>query len=121
MTNYYTENLAEFGYREIEMLSDLLNAWMKDGLPDGFDQSGIKPAMNKLSGYVFLINDEFQVAMLNGDELEIFHSFPYSGAEGFLSELIEEHDPASLNKEDVEYVIDAAKVSGIDLPENWRS
>lgn len=92
MTDYYTENLADFGYREIEMLTEVLNAWVKNGLPDGFYNSGVKPAMNKLSGCVFLVNDDYQVAMMNGESLEIYHTLPYSGIEGFMSDILEEND-----------------------------
>lgn len=119
MNNYYTESLADFGIREIEQLNEILTTWIKNGLPDGFEYSGVKPAMNKNSGNVFLVNDEYQVAMLNGDELEIFHSLPYSGDEGFLADIIADNEPDSLNSDDLEYILQAAKSSDFELSEAW--
>lgn len=100
----YTENLADFGYRERVLLADLLNCWNANGLPDGFDCEQVRPAFNANSGHVFLVNADYQTAMLNGDTLELWHFLPYSGQEGFLSDLLDECDPASLNSEDLEYL-----------------
>jgi len=119
MTNYYTENLADFGYREIRMLRDILNAWVENGLPDNFDHEGVKPAMNMSSGFVFLVNGDYQVAMMNGDNLEEFYNLPYSGKEGFLSDIANENDPDDLHAEDVEYVLNAADIVGFDLQPPW--
>jgi len=119
MTDYYTENLADFGRYDIETLRDLLTAWIEQGLPNGFYDSGVKPAMNKNSGNVFLVNDDYQVAMLNDDKLEIFHSLPYSGEEGFLTDLITENDAHSLHSEDYEYLVNAADLSDLKLPNDW--
>jgi hypothetical protein len=119
MGNNYTENLAEFGSREIRMLSELLNAWMAQGLPDGFFNAGVKPAMNKMSGNVFLTNEEYQIAMMNGDKLESFYSLPYGGEEGFLCDLIDENSPADLHHEDVDYILNLAEAAAYDLPQLW--
>jgi hypothetical protein len=116
---YYTENLSDFGFREIKMLRDILNAWVENGLPDDFDHQGVKPAMNTASGYVFLVNEDYQVAMLNDNKLEIFHTLPYGGAEGFLSDLVEEYHPNDLNEDDVQYILNAADVAGFDLQPPW--
>jgi len=45
--------------------------------------------MNIQSGYVFLTNSEFQVAMMNGDKLEVFYTDFETGEEGFLEDLSE--------------------------------
>ena len=119
MDDYYTEDLSDFGYREIQMLNEILTAWIENRLPQGFEYSGVKPAMNKSNGNVFLVNKDYQVAMINGAELEIFHSLPYSGAEGFLSDLIAENEPDGLNSDDVEYIIHAAELSDFELSEAW--
>ncbi len=119
MTNYYTENLADFGMRETRMLKDILTAWVDNGLPDNFDNQGVHPAMNKSSGYVFLVNEDYQVAMLNGEDLEEFHSLPYGGAEGFLSDLVNEYAPDDLHTEDVDYILNAADIVGFDLQSPW--
>jgi hypothetical protein len=101
--SYYTENMGEFGYREIKELSKILNAWVENGLPIDFHQEEVKPAFNKNSGYVFLVNNEYQVCMLNGDKLDIWHTLPYSGEEGFLCDLLE-LDSDSLHQDDVDYI-----------------
>lgn len=85
-----TTDLSEFGYREIKMTSELLNAWIESGLPDNFDNDGVTVMMNKNSGNVFLTNTEYQVAMMNGDKLESFYSCPECGHEGFKDEM--EHE-----------------------------
>ncbi|WP_374950695.1 hypothetical protein [Mucilaginibacter sp.] len=116
MTNYYTENFAEFGFSEIKTLQEILSAWIKSGLPNGFDNDGVKPALNKNSGYVFLTNNEYQVAMLNESRLEIYHNLPYSGIEGFLEDIISEYTQEELHQEDLEYIRNAAEIDGITQP-----
>ena len=119
MTNeVYTENLADFGSRERKLLGEILAL----PLPDGFYEKGVKPAMNRNSGYVFLVNEDYQTAMINCDtgNLEIFHSTPYEGREGFLSDLTAE-DPEDYHHEDVEYIKAAAETEGFELPANWQN
>jgi hypothetical protein len=119
MTSHYTEDLSEFGYREISLLCELLNAWVTNGLPEHFGTGGVKPALNKMSGYVFLTNEDYEVAMLNGNTLEAFYSLPYSGEEGFLADLISEYHPGDLHGVDVAYILDLAEAAALDLPEAW--
>jgi hypothetical protein len=116
MENIYTENMADFGSRERKMAAELLAAQ----LPDGFSNEGVRLAMNKNSGYVFLMNDDYQVAMMNGNELAIFHTTPYEEHEGFLEDLLDEYSPDDLNGEDVRYLREAAENEGVDLPEAWQ-
>lgn len=78
-----TTDIADFGSRERRMLVDILKAWENQGLPNDFDQKGVVPMMNRNSGYVFLTNSEYQVAMMNGDKLEIWHNCFNCGHEGF--------------------------------------
>ena len=113
----YTEDLAEFGSRERTMAAELLAA----RLPDGFNDDGVKLAMNKNSGFVFLVNADYQCAMMNGDTLEIFHSTPYDGIEGFLSDLIDENEPGDLHREDAEYIIQCADNEGLELTGEWKA
>jgi hypothetical protein len=112
----YTENLADFGSRERRMAAELLAA----PLPDGFSDDGVKIAMNRNSGYVFLVNEDYQCAMMNGDTLEIFHSTPYDGHEGFLSDLLDEYKPDDLHADDAEYLRQAAEAESVELPEAWQ-
>lgn len=81
--NITTTNLADFGTREIDLLIDLLQTWRDQGLPDDFNDQEVVPMLNKNSGHVFLTNDDYQVAMLNGDKLESWYSCANCGQEGF--------------------------------------
>ena len=102
MSKVYTEDLSEFGYRELDEAGKLLSS-IKNGLPDDFDDAGIKIGFNKNSGYVFLTNEEYQVAMLDDKgKLYSFYSTPYEGHEGSLEELLEEYD--DMHPEDQEYI-----------------
>jgi hypothetical protein len=111
--DYYTENIADFGFREIEELRDILDAWVKNGgLPDDFYDEGVRPAFNRASGNVFLTNDDYQVCMLTSDgTLESFYSTPYSGHEGFYDDLMYEVDD-SWDEEDIQYLRDIAESRG---------
>lgn len=78
-----TTNIADFGYSELKELRRLIDAWMDQGLPEDFEGFEVHPMMNKNSGKVFLTNDEYQVAMMNGDKLESWYCCGYCGHEGF--------------------------------------
>ena len=118
MENYYTENLAEFGARERHIAGQMLIA----ELPDHFYTQGVRIAFNKNSGNVFLTNDDYQVAMFNGgNDLEIFHFTPYSGIEGFISDLVIECEPDDMHYEDARYILDSANLEGVELPDNWKN
>jgi hypothetical protein len=92
----YTEDLGKFGFIELDVAGDLLKAYARSGLPKDFSDSGVKLAFNINSGYVFLTNDECQVAIhtINRESGEIYlHSFytsPYEGKEGSLEDLEQE-------------------------------
>lgn len=119
MTDYYTENMAEFGMREIRELKDILTAWVDHGLPENFDNCNVRAAMNKHSGYVFLVNDDYMNAMLNDGKLEVFHYLDDERIEDFLSNIIAHYSPAELSSGDVEYVLANAKMEGIELKSPW--
>jgi hypothetical protein len=104
MQETYTEDLSKFGYREIAILKDILTLWVDSGLPADFSDDGVKPAFNISSGYVFLVNSDYQVCMPRGDSLEVWHTLPYSGEEGFILDLMEDLEASSLNPDDVEYI-----------------
>ena len=96
-----TINLADFGNRELEMVRDLLTAMLEQGLPDDFYNDEVVPMFNQSSGYVFLTNSDYQVAMLNGYKLESFYSSPYEGLEGFYDDLKEQYE--DMHEEDKEW------------------
>ena len=85
-----TADLSRFGHRERELAEELLKAWREQGLPDDFYNDGVNISFNTHSGYVFLTNEEYQVAMMNGDKLESFYTDFETGEEGFLDELSSE-------------------------------
>lgn len=114
-----TTDLADFALRERALVIALLQAWQEHGLPGGFDDDGVKLCLNTSSGYVFLTNSNFDVAMLNGESLEVFHSTPYDGHEGFLSDLLAKYSPDDLDGADEEYLRDCAEIEGCELPESW--
>ncbi len=89
--NGYTENLADFGYREQDEAKEIFAAWKKNGLPQDFENDGVRLAFNMNSGYVFLTNNEYQVAMSDGDALYSFYTSPYEGIEGSFEDLLDEY------------------------------
>ena len=114
----YTEDLVDFGSRERSIASNLLAL----PLPSGFCDDSVRLAMNKNSGFVFLVNSDYQCAMLNSvtGKLELWHSTPYNGYEGFLTDLLNEYTPDSLNSDDVEYLVQCAENEGVELPQTWK-
>ena len=106
--NVTTTNFADFGWRERRMAADLLVASCEQGFPDDFDDEGVEIMMNRNSGNVFFTNSEYQVCMLNGDDLESFYSTPYHGHEGFAEELQEmfEEEGDSWNQADIDFLRD---------------
>ena len=101
--NTTTTDLADFGYREKEIAGKLLIAMSNGELPDEFYDSGIQVMLNMKSGNVFLTNDEYQVAMFNGDKLEMFYFLPYGGEEGF-AEDFKDAKRKDYHKEDWDYI-----------------
>jgi hypothetical protein len=86
MESTTTTDLAEFGFRELDLAADLLKAYASHGL-DGFFHDGVQVMFNKNSGNVFLVNSDCQVAMMNGNTLEQFYSCPQCGHEGFKEDM----------------------------------
>lgn len=101
-----TTNLSDFGYRELAMLEEILKAMREQGLPDNFSDDEVVPMMNQNSGNVFLTNSDYEVAMMNGDTLEMFYTLPYNGNEGFVEDLIQQYKNDDIDREDFEYLAD---------------
>ena len=112
MTNATTTNLADFGARELYMVEQLLKAMREQGLPEDFYDNEVVPMFNRYSGNVFLTNSEYQVAMLNGDNLESWYFLSYHGNEGFLDELIDEYENGDVQEEDFEQLADICEQNG---------
>jgi len=104
-----TTNLAEFGNIEREEAGKLLTAYSRNrNVCPYFENKEVQVMMNTYSGNVFLTDENFNVLMLNGDNLEGFYNSPYSGHEGFFEELIEEWNE-DWDKEDSEWLYQLAK------------
>ena len=108
-----TTNLADFGRRELAETRDLLDAMLNNGLPDDFENEGVVVAFNRNSGYVFLTNDEYQVAMVDDDgKLYSWYFTPYYGHEGSYEDLLAEALDGDWDdevSEDYEYLKDLAE------------
>jgi hypothetical protein len=81
-----TTDLSRFGYREYAKLEQIIKAIREQGIPREMNV-GVYPMFNMNSGDVFLTNEYCDVAMMNGDKLEMFYSCPECGHEGFRDEL----------------------------------
>ena len=101
-----TKDLSKFGMREIGLLKDLLDAWLKHGLPDDFHYDEVVPMFNMNSGDVFLTNSDYQVAMEAEGKLESFYSCPICGHEGFKEDMQHNED----YKECQEYLKDIGAI-----------
>ena len=112
----YTEDFADICscWRERQMLIDIMRAWGDHGLPVDFNDDRARPAFNRNSGNVFLVNDDHQVAMLRGGKLESWYFCPYRGDEGFFDDLVREYP--NLHPEDQEYLRSVAEVRGESIP-----
>jgi len=109
-SNVYTENMADIMACSIERkeVLDIMQAWDKKGLPNNFYLENVRFAYNRNSGCVFLVNDDCQVLMMNGDVLEEFYTSPYEGHEGFIDDLFDEYmsDTDAWHIEDAEWLLD---------------
>lgn len=84
------------------MAGDLLTAYADN--PHVFDGQLEDVGFNENSGNVYLVSEDYDVAMMNGDTLEQFYSCPECGAEGFKDEIHEGDTPDTLNSECVRYM-----------------
>ena len=87
-----TTDLSQFGYRERAMAEELLHEWNNGNLPEDFYDDEVQIMMNTMSGNVFLTNSEFQVAMMNGGDLEMWYYCSECGNEGFQEDFDEDSD-----------------------------
>jgi hypothetical protein len=93
-----TSDLSKFGKIEIETAIELLKAYNEQGAEYLADNVHI--CFNYNSGYVFLVDDDNNVAMLNEDKLEQWFVCPSCGFEGFKEDFIKH----SKDKECQEYI-----------------
>jgi len=82
-----TQDLSKLGYREINQLADLLKAYAQNPILN----DGVKWEFNPMGDNLFLVDEDYNVAMMNGDDLELWHYCGYCGHEGFAEEF--KHEP----------------------------
>lgn len=92
MTN--TQDLSEFGYIELKEAAKLLTAYCEQ--PPNYLEEKIHIEFNLDSGCVFLTDEDYNVGMMNDDDLDQWHNCPECGNEGFLENLLEEANPCCL-------------------------
>jgi hypothetical protein len=90
-----TADLSDFGHRELKMAATLLAALSETHANLG---DGITLYLNTHSGFVFLSDEDYNVAMMNGSELEAFYSCPECGHEGFANEMLHGEDDAECRR-----------------------
>lgn len=116
-----TTDLSTFGYRELGIARDLLDAYINRD--DSVLGEGVHVAFNVDSGYVFLADEDYNTAMIEKGRLVDFHNSPYDGLEGTLEDLADElewalndNDGKSWNGEDIDWFVDtviAAQERGV--------
>jgi hypothetical protein len=79
-----TQDLSKLGYREIGQLADILKLYSENPNDCGLSY-GVKWEYNPDSDNLFLVDDDFNVAMVNDDtgKLERWHTCGNCGLEGF--------------------------------------
>lgn len=84
-----TQDLSKFGYREIDIAGKLLCVYAKkdDNNKTHFFGQVTGVEFNPNSGNVFLVDEDYNIAMMNGDKLEDFFFCPECGHEGFLEDM----------------------------------
>ena len=92
--NYLTEDITDIPLHEVVPLLTALDKWRNGEVhmtttkmfqASWYDQ-GTKVAMNNQSGYVFLTNEDFQVAMIDMERLTMFLNCGECGNEGLENE-----------------------------------
>lgn len=82
MTN--TNDLSQFGYDELEKARKLLKEYSKNKT---ILEGDVRIEFNPSSGNVFLLDENFNVCMLNNDKIERFYWCPICGHEGFKKDM----------------------------------
>jgi len=89
-------NFEGWGWREIAEGSKLLELFFDDKMTRKFhqvfqsDPNSLTIGFNDSSGYVWLQDEDYNVAMERNGKLDIFFTDPETGEEGFYDELSKE-------------------------------
>ena len=110
-----TQDLMKFGYRELDMAGDLLKA-LKDGNDTKFLGDNVAVEFNPNSGNVFLVDGDYNVAMMADGVLCDWHVLSYEGHEGFIEDLREMYQQGEITQEeDVEQLTSIAEAYDLDI------
>lgn len=96
-----TSDWSDFGHIEIEEAKNLLSH-----IKEIEAYGKVEVQFNRNSGCVFLVDEDYNVWMMNGDDIEEWFTCSYCGHEGFLEDF--KHDPD--NKDCIENM----KAAGVD-------
>ena len=89
MNKIVTNDLSDFGAREKSMAGELLSVLGTYKDKTKYLGDNVQVYMNFNSGNVFLSDEDYNVAMMNGDVLEDFHTCPNCGGEEVASDFRE--------------------------------
>jgi len=81
MSDIFTANFAGWGYRELEMAAELLEAF-SDRPVRFLDQSTLTVNISMSSGKVFLSDEDYNVGVMEEGKLVQFYSCPNCDYEG---------------------------------------
>ena len=118
--NIVTEDWSNFGWREKKMAIELLKKWMDGDVQrvlDGLEaESGVRAALNRHSGYVFLTNNDYDAFMINGaGKIDIHLNCPECGEEGFPPYLMKHGDDCC--KEHAKHWMDEDEIKEMKPPQ----
>jgi hypothetical protein len=102
-----TRDLLNFGYRELDMAGTLLKTFQTVNDDTKYLNSNVTIEFNQSSGNVFLVDEDCNVAMMNGHQLEDWFSCPICGHEGFKKDMEHGED----NEECQEYLKDIGVIA----------
>ena len=93
--NYLTEDITDIPLDEVVPLLTALDKWRNEStrtstkmFQASWYDKGSKVAMNNQSGYVFLTNEEWQVAMIDNGKLTMFLNCGECGNEGLENDFV---------------------------------
>lgn len=98
MKDITTTDLSKFGYKEWLLARELIDAMIDQGFPEDFENNEVTIMFNRNSGHVFLTNADYQVAMINGNDLESWYTCFNCGHEGFKKDCQLDHENDCCNE-----------------------
>lgn len=105
------KGIGKMSYHERKEAIELLTLYNEEKMTElakskVYDDGAIDVEFNPNSGCVFLIDEEYNCFMKNGEELDLFIYTPYKGVEGFFDEVMDEF--MDLHPDDQDYMLGLA-------------